>query len=67
MKYISTRGESTPQNFEEVMLTGLAPDGGLFIPENLPNLSHADIKAMQPLNYSDLAIKIKSLVMLGLD
>ena len=58
MKYISTRGESTPQNFEEVMLTGLAPDGGLFIPENLPHLSHADIKAMQPLNYSDLAIKI---------
>ncbi|MEE2608563.1 MAG: hypothetical protein VX928_07395, partial [Pseudomonadota bacterium] len=32
MKYISTRGGCSPQTFEQVLLTGLAPDGGLFVP-----------------------------------
>ena len=39
MKYISTRGGVAPQNFEDVVLTGLAPDGGLFVPETLPTFS----------------------------
>ena len=37
MRYISTRGQSEPHNFEQTVLAGLAPDGGLFLPESLPN------------------------------
>ena len=39
MKYISTRGGVEPKSFEDVVLTGLAEDGGLFVPEQLPNLA----------------------------
>ena len=60
MKYISTRGGCPPQNFEEVLLTGLAPDGGLFVPQNLPKLSNTDIESLRSLSYSDLAIEIIS-------
>lgn len=38
MKYVSTRGEATPLDFRGVMLTGLAPDGGLYVPEEIPAL-----------------------------
>ena len=37
MRYISTRGQSEPHDFEQTVLAGLAPDGGLFLPESLPN------------------------------
>ena len=60
MKYISTRGGCAPQSFEQVLLTGLAPDGGLFVPENLPKFSIGEIEGMQSLDYSDLVIKIIS-------
>ena len=60
MKYISTRGGCVPQNFEQVLLTGLAPDGGLFVPENLPKFSIGEMEEMQSLDYSDLVIKIIS-------
>ncbi len=46
--------------FEEVMLTGLATDGGLYVPETLPRFSSADIKDMAHLDYSELAFKIMS-------
>ena len=39
MKYISTRGKAPVLNFEEAMLTGLARDGGLYVPQSIPNLS----------------------------
>ena len=58
MKYISTRGGCSPQNFEQVLLTGLAPDGGLFIPETLPTVSVEQIKAMGSLSYADLALDL---------
>ena len=58
MKYISTRGGCSPQNFEQVLLHGLAPDGGLFIPQTLPTVSTAEIRAMQSLSYADLAFKL---------
>ena len=45
MKYISTRGGCSPQNFEQVLLTGLAPDGGLFIHQTLPVVSNNEIRA----------------------
>ena len=58
MKYVSTRGGCSPQNFEQVLLTGLAPDGGLFIPETLPTVSVERIRAMSPLSYAALALDI---------
>ncbi|MEX1058602.1 MAG: threonine synthase, partial [Natronospirillum sp.] len=58
MKYISTRGISPAQNFEEVLLTGLAPDGGLYVPETLPQLSREQILAWKDLPYNELAFEI---------
>lgn len=58
MKYISTRGQSPAVSFEEVVLTGLAPDGGLYVPEKLPVVSLQQLAAWQKLGYSDLAFEI---------
>lgn len=58
MKYISTRGDATPLSFEEVVLTGLAPDGGLYVPESLPTFSQEEIASWAGLSYQDLAFKI---------
>ena len=58
MKYISTRGECEPHSFEEVVLTGLAPDGGLFIPEKVPQLSREQILKWKGLSYADLAFEV---------
>ncbi len=58
MKYISTRGQAPALNFEEVLLTGLAADGGLYVPESLPTFSAAEIAAMASLDYPALAQKI---------
>ncbi len=58
MKYISTRGQAPALNFEDVLLTGLAADGGLYVPETLPHFSAADIEQMAGLDYPQLAQKI---------
>lgn len=58
MKYISTRGESPALSFENTMLTGLAPDGGLYVPETVPVLSAADIAAMEGGSYEDIAFRV---------
>ncbi|MGI9250218.1 MAG: threonine synthase [Pseudohongiellaceae bacterium] len=58
MKYISTRGECPPQNFEQVVLTGLAPDGGLFVPQTLPHFSADEISRWRELPYPELALEI---------
>ena len=58
MKYISTRGKAPALNFEEVLLTGLAADGGLYVPETLPSFSREEIAAMAGLDYPQLAQKI---------
>tara|TARA_R110001599_G_scaffold353527_1_gene593583 strand:- start:20039 stop:21436 length:1398 start_codon:yes stop_codon:yes gene_type:complete len=60
MKYISTRGQAPALNFEQVLLTGLAADGGLYVPETLPRFSPEDIAAMASLDYPQLALKIIS-------
>ncbi|MGB4058548.1 MAG: threonine synthase [Alphaproteobacteria bacterium] len=52
MKYISTRGGGEPQNFEQVLLTGLAPDGGLYVPETWPKL---DLNALKGKSYVEIA------------
>ena len=60
MKYISTRGGGTPQSFEQVLLTGLAPDGGLYVPVELPSFSSEQIASWQDLSYVDLALEVIS-------
>jgi len=58
VKYISTRGQAPALNFEQVLLTGLASDGGLYVPATLPSFSRAEIAAMAALDYPELALKI---------
>ena len=47
MRYISTRGRAPVLGFEEAMLTGLARDGGLYLPERIPAMSHEEIRALE--------------------
>jgi threonine synthase len=58
VKYISTRGQAPALNFEQVLLTGLAADGGLYVPETLPTFSATEIAQMAELDYPQLAQKI---------
>ena len=60
MRYVSTRGESAPRRFTEVLLEGLAPDGGLYVPETFPR---ADLAAWRKLSYPDLACAVLALFM----
>ncbi len=60
MKYISTRGQSPALTFSEILLGGLAPDGGLYLPEQYPQFSDADLNAMRGMNYRELAFAILS-------
>ena len=46
------------KSFEEVVLTGLAPDGGLYVPQELPKFSQEEIASWAGLSYQDLALKI---------
>ena len=58
MKYISTRGGKNKKSFKEVLLRGLAEDGGLFVPESLPTFSHSEIQAFGQLPYNECAYHI---------
>jgi threonine synthase len=58
LQYISTRGETPATAFDGVLLSGLAPDGGLFVPEHWPQLSADEIAAYQGLPYPELALRI---------
>src|SRR5436309_7444655 len=60
MFYVSTRGGAKPQPFTEILLEGLAPDGGLFLPEEFPKFSPADLSAMRCMSYAELAFAILS-------
>lgn len=57
MQYISTRGGTLGQ-YCDVLLEGLAPNGGLAVPERLPQLSDADRERLRPLSYPELATEI---------
>src|SRR5690606_2984756 len=61
MKYLSTRGGMAPQSFSDILLEGLAPDGGLAMPENLPQISADTLGAWRKLDYADLATEIPTL------
>ena len=60
MLYVSTRGRAKPQPFTEILLEGLAPDGGLFLPEEFPRLGAAELAAMRGMSYRELAFAILS-------
>ena len=55
MKYISTRGQADAADFESVLLSGLASDGGLYMPETLPEFSPKEIKNFRDAPYTDVA------------
>ncbi|MBO1113164.1 threonine synthase [Bordetella petrii] len=60
MKYISTRGGMAPQAFSDILLEGLAPDGGLAVPETLPQISADTLESWRGLPYADLAFEVLS-------
>ncbi|MDG1294440.1 MAG: threonine synthase [Planktomarina sp.] len=58
MKYISTRGNAPVLSFEEAMLSGLARDGGLYVPQSIPQMSAADIAALAGQTYEEIAFRV---------
>jgi threonine synthase len=65
MNYLSTRGDATPRKFCEILLEGLAPDGGLYLPEKYPQVDDATLtrwrKVYRDQGYAELAFEILSL------
>ena len=58
MNYISTRGQAPTLKFADVLLAGLASDGGLYVPETLPTFSQDEIASWAGLSYAELAFKV---------
>jgi threonine synthase len=58
MKYVSTRGQAPTQSFSQILLGGLAPDGGLYLPVEYPKVSGAELDAWRKLSYADLAVEV---------
>src|SRR5660397_58929 len=62
MQYVSTRAEkgssAAPRSFSEILLEGLAPDGGLYLPATYPQVSGEELNAWRKLSYADLAFEI---------
>lgn len=61
MLYQSTRGNSPEQSFLEILLGGLAPDGGLYLPVEYPKVTPAQLDSWRGLSYADLAFEVLSL------
>lgn len=60
MRYLSTRGNAPTQSFCDILLGGLAPDGGLYLPEEYPSVCRADLDAWRSMSYAELAYAILS-------
>ncbi len=58
MRYVSTRGQAPVLSFEEAMMTGLARDGGLYVPETVPQMPVAEIAALAGLSYEETAFRV---------
>ena len=58
MKYVSTRGHAASQSFTDILLEGLAPDGGLMVPEQWPRIMPAKLDALRDVPYPRLAFEI---------
>ncbi len=61
MKYQSTRGDRTPRAFCDILLEGLAPDGGLYLPTHYPQVDEATLARWRGLPYAELAFEILAL------
>jgi threonine synthase len=61
LKYISTRGDRTERGFSDILLEGLAPDGGLYLPTHYPTVDAATLARWRGLSYAALAFEILSL------
>ena len=61
MLYLSTRGHAAQQHFCDILLEGLAPDGGLYLPQTYPQVDAATLTRWRGLAYADLAFEILSL------
>ena len=57
MRFVSTRGQTPALGFSDAVATGLAPDGGLYLPETLPQFSPADLARFEPLPYAELCFE----------
>ena len=66
MLYVSTRGESPPLSFTQAVATGLAPDGGLYVPQSMPSIA-SRLGDWQHLSYADLCIEFFRLFATDLD
>jgi len=60
VKYLSTRGHPPDSQFSAILLGGLAPDGGLYMPESYPQVSAAELDAWRSLSYAELATEVLS-------
>src|SRR5690554_2916250 len=58
MRYVSTRGDAPVLDFDDVLLAGLARDGGLYLPERWPSFSKDQWRDMQGLSYQELAVEV---------
>ena len=57
MQYISTRGQAPTLRFSEILLGGLASDGGLYVPETYPRFSAADLATMRGMSYPSSGLR----------
>lgn len=67
MNYISTRGQTAPMQFSDVLLMGLAPDGGLMLPETYPTIDEKTLNEWRQLTYPELAFAIIQLFATDID
>jgi threonine synthase len=58
MHYVSTRGQSAPASFSEILLGGLALDGGLYLPSEYPQVSDVELNQWRSLSYAELAFEV---------
>ena len=58
VRYVSTRGGAVPCRFEEALFAGLAPDGGLYLPERWPRLERDELAALQGASYQEVTARV---------
>jgi len=61
MRYVSTRGRAPERGFTDILLSGLADDGGLYVPAHYPQVSPDDLERWRALSYAELATEIVAL------
>ncbi len=60
MLYVSTRGRAQPKRFTDILLEGMAADGGLYLPEAYPRLAPGELERMRAMDYRGLAFAVLS-------